>query len=549
MMRRACVRLALTCAMSCTLPLVLFVSSAQAVQVQDDRGALADFASPPQRIVSLLPSLTETVCALGFCHRLVGVDRYSNHPAQVRRLPPLGGGIDPNIEAIVSLRPDVVLMAGSGRGIQRLESLGLKVLALEPKDIADMRRVMDLLARMLGSGDAARIWQAIDADIGAAAQSLAPQARRARVYFEASRGPYAAGPRSFIGEMLQRLGVGNIIPAELGPFPLISPEFVVRADPEVLMLTELAAQELQQRPGWSGMRAMRMRRVCIFTPEQGDVLVRPRPAHGRGRLADGAMHRGQGRAMRRLHGDLAAPRRLALAMLLLGVAVLLLGLSVGSTGWHGVWAARLDPVAWQIVWDIRLPRSLGAWMAGALLGLAGALAQGLFRNPLADPYLLGSASGASLGVALALALFAAAPAAALFSTKLLVQLGLTGAAFLGAMLGVLLTLALARGVQHTLRLLLAGVVVGVVLGAARDLITIASPEVLQAMQAFMFGSTAFVGWDALWLMGGLWLLGCHETDVRLPNTPARRFDHWRGRGRLTRGDRGLGRGREGRDGL
>jgi iron complex transport system permease protein len=196
--------------------------------------------------------------------------------------------------------------------------------------------------------------------------------------------------------------------------------------------------------------------------------------------------------------------QLGTAMLLLSAATLLLGLSVGSTGWSSVLAAGQDPVARQILWDIRLPRCLGAWMAGALLGLAGALAQGLFRNPLADPYLLGSASGASLGVALALALFAAAPAATLFSTSLLVQLGLTGAAFVGAVLGVLLTLTLARGVQHTLRLLLAGVIVGVVLGAARDLITIGSPQVLQAMQAFMFGSTGFVGWDALLLMAPLW---------------------------------------------
>jgi iron complex transport system substrate-binding protein len=252
-------------------------SGSQAMQLVDDRGTRVDLSAPPQRIVSLLPSLTETVCALGACHLLVGVDRYSNHPQQVRGLPQLGGGLDANIEAIVGLKPDVVLMATSGRGIQRLESLGLKVLALEPKDIADMRRVLELLGRLLGSAGAAQVWQAIDAGIAAAARSLPPQARQARVYFEASRGPYAAGPRSFIGEMLQRLGARNIIPAELGPFPLISPEFVVRADPDWLMLTELGAQELAQRPGWSGMRAMRQGRVCIFSSEQGDMLVRPGP--------------------------------------------------------------------------------------------------------------------------------------------------------------------------------------------------------------------------------------------------------------------------------
>ena len=192
---------------------------------------------------------------------------------------------------------------------------------------------------------------------------------------------------------------------------------------------------------------------------------------------------------------------LGLALLLGAAALALLGAGVGSTGMESVFRALDDAVAWQIVRDIRLPRTLGAWAAGALLGLAGAVAQGLFRNPLADPYLLGSASGAALGVALALTLFGASP----FATEWLVRLGLTGAAFAGAVAGVLLTLVLANGVLHTLRLLLAGVIVGVVLGAARDLVTLAVPDILQAMQAFMLGSTGFVGWSACGVMLALLL--------------------------------------------
>ena len=187
---------------------------------------------------------------------------------------------------------------------------------------------------------------------------------------------------------------------------------------------------------------------------------------------------------------------LALALLAAGAALLALGVGIGSTGFDSVLRAGRDPVAWQIVWDIRLPRTLGAWLAGALLGLAGAVAQGLFRNPLADPFLLGSASGASLGVALALVLLGASPSA----TEWVVRLGLTGAAFAGAVGGVLLTLTLAKGVQHTLRLLLAGVIVGVVLGALKELVTLASPDILQAMQSFMLGSTGFVGWAACGVM-------------------------------------------------
>jgi len=183
---------------------------------------------------------------------------------------------------------------------------------------------------------------------------------------------------------------------------------------------------------------------------------------------------------------------LALWLLLAAAGLLLLGAAIGSTGVERLWQMQADPTAWQIVWDIRVPRTLGAWLAGALLGLAGAVAQGLFRNPLADPYLLGSASGASLAVALALTAFGVSPGA----THWVVRLGMTGAAFTGAVLAVLLTLTLARGVQQTLRLLLAGVIVGVVLGALKDLITIASADVLQAITAFMLGSTGLVGWSA-----------------------------------------------------
>lgn len=194
------------------------------------------------------------------------------------------------------------------------------------------------------------------------------------------------------------------------------------------------------------------------------------------------------------HG-LAAPG-MALALLATSLLLIVLGAGVGSTGWESVWAARSDALAWQIVTDIRLPRTLGAWLAGALLGLAGAIAQGVFRNPLADPYLLGSASGASLGVALGMAALGASP----FALAGLARLGVTGSAFAGAALAVLLTLVLARGVHNTLRLLLAGVVVGVVLGAAASLVLLLNPDLMQAMQSFMLGSTSFLGWGACALM-------------------------------------------------
>ena len=194
-------------------------------------------------------------------------------------------------------------------------------------------------------------------------------------------------------------------------------------------------------------------------------------------------------------------------LLLATLALWVLGLTAGSTGFETAlgWS---DP----IVQDIRLPRTLGAWLAGALLGLSGALAQSLFRNPLADPYLLGSASGAALGVALALALGTWAgsymPMDVQWLGSWLWRLGLTGSAFLGAWLAVLLTLMLARGVQHTLRLLLAGVVVGVVLGAMTSMLSATQPQLLPAMQSFLLGSTSMVNGSACVLMCMVLLLSC-----------------------------------------
>lgn len=187
---------------------------------------------------------------------------------------------------------------------------------------------------------------------------------------------------------------------------------------------------------------------------------------------------------------------LACGLMLVSALLMLLGITVGSTGFESVLNMQRDPQAMQIVWEIRFPRTAGAWLAGGLLGLAGAVAQGLFRNPLADPYLLGSASGASLGVACAMVLFGVSPLA----THWVARIGLTGAAFMGAVGAVLLTLLLAKGVQHTLRLLLAGVVVGVVLGALSSLVLLMTPDIMQAMQSFMLGSTAFVGWTACIVM-------------------------------------------------
>jgi iron complex transport system permease protein len=199
--------------------------------------------------------------------------------------------------------------------------------------------------------------------------------------------------------------------------------------------------------------------------------------------------------------DHARRRRLVLTLLAVSALCGALGLAIGSTGFG--WPQ--GDAAAAILGQIRAPRTLGAWAVGALLGLAGALAQGLFRNPLAEPYLIGAAAGAVLAVVLAIAAAGASGhAIVLASAALFERLGLATAAFLGALGGVMLALALAGGAAQTLRLLLAGIVVGLVLGAATELVTMGSPEALRGRQAFSLGSTGLLGWSAvLLLLAGL----------------------------------------------
>lgn len=275
--------LRLLCALALGLAAALppaTAAGAASILVRDDRGVELRLAAPARRIVSLLPSLTETVCALGACARLVGVDRHSNHPAEVLVLPRLGGLDDASIERIVALKPDLVLAAVSTRVVERLESLGLQVAAIEPRDLADVRHALERIGRLVGSDAATRIWQRIEADMVQAQATVDPAARGIGVYFEVGNGPYAASEASFPGELMARLGLRNIVPGRLGPYPQLNPEFIVRADPALILISRSQADDLAQRPGWARIDALREQRVCRIDPAAGDLLARAGPRVG-----------------------------------------------------------------------------------------------------------------------------------------------------------------------------------------------------------------------------------------------------------------------------
>jgi len=236
------------------------------------------------RVISLLPSLTESVCALGKCSTLVGVDRFSNWPKSIQDLPKLGGIGDINIERIVQLKPDVVLLERASPVIARLNGLGIKTFALDIKSMSDEERALQKLDLVLGTSESARVWNKIQKEIVRASKQIPSSEKNIRVYFEVNPAPFAAGRSSFIGDILTRLGLVNIIPESLGPFPKINPEFVVQSKPDVILLTESTVADIQKRPGWSSIPAVMRNRICTFSTDQNDVLVRPGPRMGEAAL-------------------------------------------------------------------------------------------------------------------------------------------------------------------------------------------------------------------------------------------------------------------------
>ncbi|MDO5102848.1 MAG: helical backbone metal receptor, partial [Lautropia sp.] len=248
----------------------------------------------PTRIVSLLPTLTESVCVLGACGRLVGVDRHSNWPAQLGKLPRLDAYPTLNVEAIAALRPDLVLLParqGDDVPVARLKRLGIRVLALSAESHEDIGKVLHALAQALGlpAEKATAIWQGIEQQVAAEAAAMPKASRGMRTYVEIDPKPYVAAPASFIGQMLTRLGLQNVLTADAAQgkrFVPMSREWVLRANPELMMISDPAAtglSTLRARPGWARLSAIKAGRVCLFSGEQLDVLVRPGP-----RVAEGA---------------------------------------------------------------------------------------------------------------------------------------------------------------------------------------------------------------------------------------------------------------------
>lgn len=263
----------------------------------DDRGAQVSLPARPMRVISLFPGLTETVCAVGACDRLVAVDQYSDHPAQVKALPTVGNLMDLDVEAIVALHPDVVVASLYARGVDALRAAGVPVIQVALESWDDVFSSIDRLGTVLGLEEQARqVAAGIQAEVRRVEAQAAASATRPTVYYEVDATPYTVGPGSFVGTLIEKARGDNIIPAELGLFPHISPELVVAKDPQVIIVTRRAEGEgrpvILGRPGWAGLRAVRDGRICELNAAEADRVVRAGPR----------VHEGLGILVRCIHG-------------------------------------------------------------------------------------------------------------------------------------------------------------------------------------------------------------------------------------------------------
>ncbi|WP_431095949.1 ABC transporter substrate-binding protein [Polaromonas aquatica] len=243
--------------------------------------AMAQGAQPVPRIVTLAPSLTEAVCALGHCEQLVGIDRHSTWPASVQALPKVGGLEDAQIERIVTLRPSLVFLGPRSRAGERLQVLGVPVMMLDARTHAGLKRMLVKLGDSLGEpARAAELVARIDADLDAAAGRMPPALRGRTVYVEVGAGSSAASEKSFIGETVAKLGLVNVVSGELGLFPKINPEMLLRRPPDLIIGPRATLANLADRPGWSTLPAVRQRQLCLLDTERMDLLSRPGPRLG-----------------------------------------------------------------------------------------------------------------------------------------------------------------------------------------------------------------------------------------------------------------------------
>lgn len=257
------------------------------VTVTDFQSRSVTIAVRPLRIVSIGPSNTEFLFALGAGERVVGVDDFSDTPAAASKLEKVGG-VKVNVEKVVSLKPDLVLSVKFSDGtIEKIAATGVPTLVVDPVGLSDVARTALLLGRAVGA-DGDKLATQIDTQLQAVKSTVAKATTRPRVFHEVDASdpgkPFTVGPGSYIQDLIDLAGGTNIAATAASAYPQISLEEVLRADPEVIVLGDAdygtTPEQVAARPGWSAISAVKNKRVFGIS----DSLVsRPGP-----RVADAA---------------------------------------------------------------------------------------------------------------------------------------------------------------------------------------------------------------------------------------------------------------------
>jgi len=256
-------------------------SAAFPLQIGDALGRRVTIVRPPRRVVSVAPSVTEILFAIGVGARLVGISDADDYPPAGVRGKTRVGGVLLDAERVLSLRPDLVVGVASLQRAQldRLIRLGLPVLAVDARSLEETFAQIALLGRVMDAVPAAQRGVRLLQDRTVEVARRVAGRTRPRVYVEIwGEPPQTAAAGTFIDDLLRRAGGSNLF-ADLRGWPQISPEVVLRRDPQVVLLTYAGARRLAVRPGWARLDAVRHGRVHELDP---DLVSRPGP-----RLVDG----------------------------------------------------------------------------------------------------------------------------------------------------------------------------------------------------------------------------------------------------------------------
>ena len=270
-----------------SIPATTPSASPSPAAVTDFQGRTVQLPRSVSRIVSIGASNTEFLFALGAGDRIVGVDDYSDEPAAAKAKEKVGG-VKVNVEKVVSLRPDLVVIVKLSDGtIERLAAASITVLVVDPQTLADVARTASLLGTAVGA-DGAKLAREVSQRLDAVRERARPLTPKPRVFHELDATdpakPFTVGPGSFVHELIELAGGVNVAARAASPYPQLSAEELVRADPEIIVLADadygVTPEQVAARAGWGSIAAVRTKRIV---PMNANLVSRPGP-----RVADAA---------------------------------------------------------------------------------------------------------------------------------------------------------------------------------------------------------------------------------------------------------------------